>query len=206
MYLSTDLFLPEPSSFSTFIPHSNKCELSILWGARSINAPFPAPLPSQTSNLSLKTSLLKSCMTVPPPVTVGENGFEGLKHTPASALLSFYLFHLPVPSSLSLRCNEVDRGDSFPHTPFFCLRAFIWSSSLPPLASPSVLYLCPVMRLTANLSSSLILSPSSSPPSPPPPLYFYPMSSPSPVCRLTPHFLPSATVWPVMRLTTKPSR
>lgn len=38
----------------------------------------------------------------------------------------------------------------------------IWSASFSPSSSPSVLYLCPVMQLTANLSSSLILSSSSS--------------------------------------------
>lgn len=38
----------------------------------------------------------------------------------------------------------------------------IWSASFPPLPSPSALYRCPVMQLTANLSSSLILSSSSS--------------------------------------------
>lgn len=38
----------------------------------------------------------------------------------------------------------------------------IRSTSFSPSSSPSVLYLCPVMQLTANLSSSLILSSSSS--------------------------------------------
>lgn len=38
----------------------------------------------------------------------------------------------------------------------------IWSASFSPSSSPSVLHLCPVMQLTANLSSSLILSSSSS--------------------------------------------
>lgn len=87
----------------------------------------------------------------------------------------------------------------------------IWSVSFSPPASFSVCHLRPVTRLTANLSSSLILSP---------PLLsvsfslilftsvlllcFHPLSSLSP--SVVSHFLPSAPVQLVMRLITKASR
>lgn len=75
--------------------------------------------------------------------------------TPVSALFFFPLFHLSILSSLSVCSNEVNQSASFFHTLFFYLCVFhLVSSSSFPLLLPSsilslsVLYLCPVMRLT----------------------------------------------------------
>lgn len=150
-------------------------------------------------------------MTVPLPVTAGRIRFEGLKKNLRLCYFSFPSFiH---PSCPLFHCVVMRLTKVFPSFTFFSsthVRS-IWSVSFSPPASFSVCHLRPVMRLTANLSSSLILSP---------PLlsvsfslilstsmrllYFHPLSSLSP--SVVSHFLPSAPVQPVMRLTSKASR
>lgn len=120
-------------------------------------------------------------MTVPSPVAFGENGFEGLKLT---CLLYFYFpsFICPLFQCVVMKLTKV--LPSFTRFSSVCVRS-IWSS-FPPPSSPSILYLCQLMQLTANLSSSdsfflmrfhspsLLLFPSN------PLLYFYLLSSLSP--------------------------
>jgi len=146
-------------------------------------------------------------MTVPSPVTVGENGLKD-SSTPVSALIFFSLFHPSILSSLPVYSNEVNQSAFFLHTLFFypCTFHLVSSSSFPPPSCLSVLYLCPVMQWTTNLSSPFFLLLCLSATSFIFTLHvlfsFLPSLLLLHYSALSPYFLPSASVWPVMQLTT----